>query len=75
MDFVFRRKWEDIAKGEGEKKREKKRERERSLIIISLIAFYGSLNALGSHSGSLILLRQIIGPERLRFRRKSFLVN
>ena len=34
------------------REREKKRERKRSLIIISLIAFYGSLNALGSHSGS-----------------------
>ena len=52
MDLVCGSKWEDTAKGEGEKKREKRRERERSLIIISLIAFYGSLNALGSHSGS-----------------------
>ena len=57
------------------REREKKRERKRSLIIISLIALYGSLNALGSHSGFLILLRQSVGPERLCFRTKSFLVN
>ena len=48
MDLVCGSKWEDTAKGEGEKKREKK----IFYIIISLIALYGSLNALRSHSGS-----------------------